>query len=66
MKKPVDIDRLAVILMSKFGDDCAEIALLRSRCCASRHDVHWQTVWLRVMQRLMETYFAERRGRTLH
>lgn len=66
MKKSVDIDRLAVMLITKFGDDSAEVALLRSRCCAARQDRTWEILWQRVMQRVIEFHFCTGAGKTRH
>ena len=58
----LDIDRPAVFLMRRYGNDCAMVAIDRSRCRARRKLKTAEREWRLVLRRVIELYFAKLRG----
>ncbi len=59
----LDIDRTALFLMRRYGNDCAVVAFHRSRCCARRKLETAEREWRLVLRRVIELYFDNPRGR---
>lgn len=54
MRAPLDIDRTAFVLLSRYGADGAEVALWRSEFCASRNDEIAAAEWRVVVSKINE------------
>jgi hypothetical protein len=61
MRAPLNIDRTAFVLISRYGDDGAEVALRRSRSCANRNDERAAAEWRLVIAKVNEL-LARRAG----
>jgi len=59
---PMDIDRAAVVLILKYGDDSAVVAFNRANCCRCRGDSGSERQWHAVLQRVIELHFEPRNG----
>lgn len=62
-RKPIDIDRAAVFLIKKHGDDSAVVAYNRANCCRCRGDSQSEREWHAVLKRVIELHFETRKGR---
>ncbi len=62
MRAPLNIDRTAFVLISRYGDDGAEVALQRSRFCASRNDERAAAEWRLVIAKINELLAARQAG----
>jgi hypothetical protein len=58
----LDIDRAALFLMRRYGNDCAVVAFHRSRCCARQRLETAERDWRLVLRRVIELHFANPRG----
>lgn len=58
----LDIDRTALFLMRRYGDDSACVAYLRASWCDRFGDTASAAEWRRVMSRVVELRFAPRTG----
>ena len=59
VRRPLPIDRAAVLLIRRFGDDCAIIARRRMAACLARGDHLTALEWELVLRRVVELHFAE-------
>ncbi len=57
------IDRAALLLIRKYGDDCAVEAYRRSSCCAYQGLGREAAEWRAVMRRVVALHFARRPDR---
>jgi hypothetical protein len=62
-RRPLDIDKTALFLIRRFGDDCAIVAFQRSRCCANNGEPAAAAQWRQVMCRVVELHFARPQGK---
>jgi len=62
MRAQLNIDRTAFVLISRYGDDGAEVARQRSRLCASRNDERAAAEWRLVIAKINELLAARRAG----
>lgn len=60
--KPLDVDKAAVFLIKKFGDNSAAVAYSRSYCCRCRGDETAAQEWNAVMKRIVNLLFSRRQG----
>jgi hypothetical protein len=60
--KLIDIDRVAVLLIRRFGEDSALVAYAREQFCLARGDRHLAAQWRLVLRRVVSLYFTPRRG----
>lgn len=58
----IDIDRTALFLMRRYGDDSACIAHLRANWCERLGDAAAAADWRRVLFRVVQLHFAPRTG----
>lgn len=61
--RPIDVERAAIFLIRKFGDDSAIVAYQRARCCQCRGDAETAKEWDAVLKRVVDLFFVERTGR---
>lgn len=59
---PFDVDRTALFLMRRYGDDCACVAHLRASWCARLGDGAAAVAWRRVLERCVDLHFTRRSG----
>ncbi len=60
--KPLDIDKAALFLIKKYGDESAVVAYNRANCCRCRGDEPTENEWLTVLKRVVDLHFAPRAG----
>ncbi|CFX25871.1 protein of unknown function [Candidatus Filomicrobium marinum] len=60
--KPLDIDKAAVFLIRKFGEDSASVAYSRAYCCRCRGDNNAAQEWNAVLNRIVALLFSPREG----
>lgn len=58
--KPIPIDRAAVMLIRRFGDDCAIMAWQRAKTCMALGEHRAAAEWQLVLRRLLNVYFVHR------
>lgn len=61
-RRHLDINKAAVYLIRKHGEDSAVVAYSRAMCCRCRQDHAAEREWLAVVERVVELHFAPRRG----
>lgn len=61
-RKPLDIDKAALFLIKKHGEDSAVAAYNRANCCRCRGDPISEREWLAVLKRVVDLHFAPRGG----
>lgn len=60
--KRLDIDRAALFLIKKHGDESAKVAYCRANCCRCQGDEIAEHEWRLVVKRIAELHFAPRLG----
>lgn len=58
--KSLNVDRAAVFLIRRYGDDCAKVAYLRAQQCQCRGAAQAASEWKLVVQKVVELHFAPR------
>ena len=61
-RKPLNVEGAALVLINRYGDDCAMVAFLRALHCTRRNDEAAAREWRLVCRRVVELHFAPRRG----
>lgn len=61
-RKRLDIDRAALFLIKKYGDDSAKVAYCRAHCCRCHGDTVAEGEWKAVVKRIAELHFAPAGG----
>lgn len=59
----INVDRAAVVLIRRFGDDCATVAHNRAMFCSARGDAQGAAEWKAVLRRVTDLHFAPRPDR---
>ena len=62
-RKRLDIDRAAVFLIKKYGDDSVKVAFCRANCCRCSGDTGAEAEWQIVVKRIAELHFAPPMGK---